>query len=977
MRSPTVHHLLGATLRFEVRYGQCVIAEALAGVAEDDVAAFVEAIVRGNVDVLRCKDIPVLLPDAHDLRINKGAVIIRNALKREYDLSKEAKEKEWAQERLQDTRHREYMAEKECAERGAVAMETVAICGGKIDTIVGGKVVTVVMRLEEDVQVAREAAVWLVRRVGSLPTPRSFLNLGLCLLSAMRSPTVHHLLGATWHFKVRYGQCVIAEALAGVAEEDVAAFVEAIVRGNVDVLRCKDIPVLLPDAHDLRTNNGAVIIRNALKRECDLSDEAQVVNKTKDLPVPTPLDDEDYDDIFIAERPASLPALLTRPSNQESIAEHASENGSNRSGDDTPEGKESASLFPSTRESETPAGKAPPSDFPCLEAPPPLAVKIFPPPSSSDEDAASTPPLTPPRTSPTALSNKTPAVEPPPLDLKVPTPPPPPPRTYSTNPLKGMFNTPLDKPCVVFVVNDILCSERVMNDRRKAKKVLMELEKGCMQAETLKWIIRGLRSPRGKREMAQRLHGLEFAGPQWGVPKYKTGKGLRHLLKGIETRNGTLIISTANKKVEFKYYDTPKKKYKDMKKSYVSGMLQTWNKFCFTGGIVEIRARLPGKATVGGLWPAMWLMGNLARATFTSSSDFLWPWSYSKCNRTTEQQAEWQRQQEISACDTSVHYGLHPNVGRGAPEIDILEAMAGTLPGVRSWMFYPVSPGTSVENRPTEGKTPLPGTWYEKGMYYGENTTLNKCYYADAVSANSLLSATHFEDIHTYRLDWQPGEDGRKGYLRWLLDDVQLYGIDDDTLSLHGAQIPLEPVYLLLNTAVSDTWGFPVCPMSCDCDCFDASDPACECAVDPGFPDMLPAEFIVDSVRVYQAKNDSSHTLGCDTKEYPTRDFIKAHEHRYMDQDGERPMLPVQTGGGSCRGREDCNGEECDRRKRCKCGEGWTGPHCRAAAAGDDGERRLVRLGFAKPQSQSQSVDGRIFAPTVMGIGIGRPDDPL
>ena len=132
------------------------------------------------------------------------------------------------------------------------------------------------MRLEEDVQVAREAAVWLVRRVGSLPTPRSFLNLGLCLLSAMRSPTVHHLLGATWHFKVRYGQCVIAEALAGVAEEDVAAFVEAIIRGNVDILRCKDIPVLLPHAHDLRTNEGAVIIRNALKRECDLSDEAQV-----------------------------------------------------------------------------------------------------------------------------------------------------------------------------------------------------------------------------------------------------------------------------------------------------------------------------------------------------------------------------------------------------------------------------------------------------------------------------------------------------------------------------------------------------------------------------------------------------------------------------------------------------------------------------------------------------------------------------
>ena len=92
----------------------------------------------------------------------------------------------------------------------------------------------------------------------------------------MRSPTVHHLLGVPWHFKVRYGQCVVAEALAGEAEEGVAAFVEATVRGNAGVLRCKDMPVLLPDAHDPQTNKGAVTIRNALKRELHLSDEAQV-----------------------------------------------------------------------------------------------------------------------------------------------------------------------------------------------------------------------------------------------------------------------------------------------------------------------------------------------------------------------------------------------------------------------------------------------------------------------------------------------------------------------------------------------------------------------------------------------------------------------------------------------------------------------------------------------------------------------------
>lgn len=57
-------------------------------------------------------------------------------------------------------------------------------------------------------------------------------------------------------------------------------------------------------------------------------------------------------------------------------------------------------------------------------------------------------------------------------------------------------------------------------------------------------------------------------------------------------------------------------------------------------------------------------------------------------------------------------------------------------------------------------------------------------YFADAVSGNHVLGKSHFEDMHTYRIDWQPGsvEDGVKGYLRWYLDDVQIYGIDDDTL---------------------------------------------------------------------------------------------------------------------------------------------------------------------------------------------------
>jgi beta-glucanase (GH16 family) len=35
-------------------------------------------------------------------------------------------------------------------------------------------------------------------------------------------------------------------------------------------------------------------------------------------------------------------------------------------------------------------------------------------------------------------------------------------------------------------------------------------------------------------------------------------------------------------------------------KNYTSGMVQSWNKFCFTGGILEMSIELPGEAESGG-----------------------------------------------------------------------------------------------------------------------------------------------------------------------------------------------------------------------------------------------------------------------------------------------------------------------------------------------------------------------------------------
>jgi hypothetical protein len=53
------------------------------------------------------------------------------------------------------------------------------------------------------------------------------------------------------------------------------------------------------------------------------------------------------------------------------------------------------------------------------------------------------------------------------------------------------------------------------------------------------------------------------------------------------------------------------------------------------------------------------------------SSDFMWPYSYNECDEKKR------NSQEINACDKINHYGMNSFEGRGAPEIDVIEAMQG------------------------------------------------------------------------------------------------------------------------------------------------------------------------------------------------------------------------------------------------------------------------------------------------------------
>ena len=75
----------------------------------------------------------------------------------------------------------------------------------------------------------------------------------------------------------------------------------------------------------------------------------------------------------------------------------------------------------------------------------------------------------------------------------------------------------------------------------------------------------------------------------------------------VTTHNGVLKIETTRSNANWTEYDPNTGEQYEFSRLYQSGMLTTWNKFCFTSGMIEISFQLPGKPFEGGLWPAFWV----------------------------------------------------------------------------------------------------------------------------------------------------------------------------------------------------------------------------------------------------------------------------------------------------------------------------------------------------------------------------------
>lgn len=395
------------------------------------------------------------------------------------------------------------------------------------------------------------------------------------------------------------------------------------------------------------------------------------------------------------------------------------------------------------------------------------------------------------------------------------------------------------------------------------------------------------------------------------------------------------------------------------------------------------------------------MLGNLARATYVGSSDFVWPYSYNKCDSRNRQS------QLINACAKVNHYGLESFMGRGSPEIDVLESMqgeAGKLPNTFIQRPYQsaslqIAPGVEID-RPVLGKRPNPvrglvsfgstlvhrafrsqakqiqGHWYTHLEYSERNISdLNPFFYgvtlihkpksltyqSDALSANRQLNTTHYSMQHTYRVEWEPpAHDGSGGYIKWFTDGELIYGLQGSSLDIMQSEIPSEPMYLIMNTAVSSSWGFPMpCPDNCACDCFECGNPACACALPTGYCENFPAAFEIDYVRVYQAVNESRHVLGCSPENRPTDLFIKGHEKLFTAEGQKRPLEPVRCGGGSCTKNSDCGKQRemgtCSSDGSCICSTNFTGPNCLA----HNGYYDVDTSTPIKPFSRKLPIDNR------------------
>ncbi|EJD47628.1 beta-glucan synthesis-associated [Auricularia subglabra TFB-10046 SS5] len=311
--------------------------------------------------------------------------------------------------------------------------------------------------------------------------------------------------------------------------------------------------------------------------------------------------------------------------------------------------------------------------------------------------------------------------------------------------------------------------------------------------------------------------------------------------------------------------------------NYISGMLQSWNKFCFTNGYIEVSLSLPGDPQISGFWPAAWTMGNLGRAGYGATTEGLWPYSYKACDLgTLKNQTEpsgvaptasdgqplsFQPGQRLSSCSCpgSDHPGPKHESPRNAPEIDILEATVDVAlghgiasqsyqlaPYNADWQFNNASPAVEIAD----------ASLTQLNTYLGAP-------YQQALSALTDFGAAPYGGVQfqSFGYEYHSGDDG---YITWSIGGKPTWTLRADALDgdaqsgISKRVMPEEPMSIILNLGMSES--------------FQEVDTANL---------QFPAKMYVDYVRVYQ--RDGEDNIGCEPKNFPMQDYINKHINAYTN----------------------------------------------------------------------------------------------
>lgn len=325
--------------------------------------------------------------------------------------------------------------------------------------------------------------------------------------------------------------------------------------------------------------------------------------------------------------------------------------------------------------------------------------------------------------------------------------------------------------------------------------------------------------------------------------------------------------------------------------NFQSGMLQSWNKFCFQGGYIETSVVLPGTHDGEGFWPAVWMLGNLGRAGYAGTTQGMWPYSYSTCdvgtlaNQTNADKTapaaalnahglysdsvgnkiSYLEGQRTSACTCpgEDHPGPRVGVGRSAPEIDMFETQVNGGHGAASQSFQ-IAP---FDANYTWSQAP------DVAMLHSSATTFNTYtggQYQEAVSGVTRVPDTAYALSGgvpvtmgvQYDPDWSGNGDGS---ITWFVDGKPTWTLTGHALGpnpfteIGQRIIPTEPLSIVINLALSDSFQRVKWNQI-----------------------AFPAVMKLDYVRVYQ-KDGQQDRISCDPPDHPTAKYIHNHLDVYTN----------------------------------------------------------------------------------------------